>query len=344
MALVNQIKYDASSDDAIVWKYKSDAIRIGSQLIVNESQEAVFFKGGKVLDTFGSGTHTLSTGNLPFLDKLINLSFGGKTPFTAEIWYVNQTAKRDLKWGTKGAIQVIDPIYNYPVSIRAFGQWGMRITDSRAFLVQLVGTQKSSGLNDYISSELVEEYFSGEILQRLTDALAKFFVDKKISVFQASAHTNSLSTFISDDISHEFQRFGIEIVNFNVERISIPEDEQKRLQDILGKRMEIEQISQANIGHAYTTMRSFDTLEKAAENEGGQVGQMLGAGLGLGIGMGTGVPIGQEVGGTMNVQPQQPANPDDNVAKLQQLKQMFDGSLISQEEYDAKKKQILDLM
>lgn len=344
MALIDRIKYDSPSDDAIVWKFPSEDIRLGAQLIVNESQEAVFFKGGKALDAFGTGTHTLSSDNIRLLQKLINLPFGGKTPFSAEIWYVNKTVKRDLKWGTKGPIQVIDPLYNYPVSVRAFGRWGMRINDARSFIVQIVGTQVASGTRNYISSERVEDYFVGEIVQRLSDALAKFFVEKNISVFQASAQINDLSLFISGDIAPEFERFGIEIVNFNVERISIPDEEHKKLQEILGKRMEIDQISQARAGQAYTTMRTFDTLEKAAENEGGGAGQLLGAGLGLGVGLGAGVPIGQQIGGAMNVQPQQPAQADDPMAKLQKLKLMLDAGVITQEDYDQKKKQILDSM
>ena len=344
MALIDRIKFDSPSDDAIAWKFQSDSIRLGAQLIVNESQEALFFKGGKGLDTFGPGTHTLSSNNLPLLDKLISLPFGGKTPFSAEVWYVNKTVKRDLNWGTKGPVQVIDPLYNYPVSVRAFGRWGMRVNQARNFIVQIVGTQISTGINDYISSERVEDYFIGEILQRLSDGLAKFFVEKNISVFQASAHINELSTFVTNDISPELQRFGIEVVNFNIERISIPDEEQKRFQEIMGKRLEIDQISQARLGQAYTTMRSFDTLEKAAENEGGSAGQLLGAGLGLGAGLVAGVPIGQQIGGAMNVEPQQPVQADEPLVKLMKLRQMRDAELITQEDYDLKKKQILDSM
>ena len=343
MALIDRIKYDSPSDDAVVWKFPSEDIRLGAQLIVNESQEAVFFKGGKALDVFGPGTHTLSSDNIPLLRKLINLPFGGKTPFAAEVYYLNKTVKRDLRWGTAGPIQVIDPLYNYPLSVRAFGRWGMRVNNARNFIVQIVGTQTSSSLKGYIGSERIEEYFTGEIIQRLSDALAKFFVKKNISIFQASAQINDLSAFIGGDIAPEFQRFGIEIINFNVERISIPDEEQKKFQEILGKRMEIDQISQARVGQAYTTMRTFDTLEKAAENESGGAGQLMGAGLGLGAGLGAGVPVGQQIGNAMNVQPEQPQG-DDPMAKLNKLKQMLDNGLITQEDFDKKKQQILDSM
>ena len=91
MALVNVIKHEASDDSIFVWKFPSDQIKLGSQLIVNEGQQAIFVKGGQALDCFDPGTYTLSTGNIPLIDKLINLPFGGDTPFSAEVWFVNTT-------------------------------------------------------------------------------------------------------------------------------------------------------------------------------------------------------------------------------------------------------------
>ena len=341
MTLIDRIKWDAPSDSAIVWKYKSDAIRIGAQLIVNESQEAIFFKGGKALDTFGPGTHTLSSGNLPMLGTLIGLPFGGETPFSAEVWFINKTAKRDLKWGTKSSIQVVDPVYKYPVSVAAFGRWGMRISNAKSFLLQLIGTQGSSPSQEYINSDRVEEYFIGEIVQRLSDALAKFFVEQKIPVFEANAHLNDLSKSVANNISPELERFGIEVVNFNVERISISDDDTKKLQEVLLRRVEIEQISQAEVGPAYSTMRTFDVLEKSAENEGGLSGQLLSGGLGLGVGLSAGLPLGKKLGRAMDVEPQQQKG-DDQVAKLQKLRQLLDANLITEEEFNAQKRKVLD--
>ena len=108
MAIIDRIKYDAPDDTPFVWKYPSEQIKIGAQLVINQSQEVLFVKSGEALDLFESGTHTLTTGNIPFLNKIINLPFGGDTPFTAEVWYVNKTVKRDLKWGTPSPIQVMD--------------------------------------------------------------------------------------------------------------------------------------------------------------------------------------------------------------------------------------------
>lgn len=338
MALIDRVKFDAPRDDILVWKFPSEELALGSQLIVNQSQEAIFVKGGKALDVFGPGTHTLSSGNLPLLQRLVNLPFGGKTPFTAEVWYVNKTVKRDLKWGTMSPIPIIDPQYGIPISVRAFGRWGLRVNDTRSFISQIVGTQVAA------LADKIEEYFEGEIVQRLSDALAKYFVVKKISIFEANAHLNDLSASVASGITPEFERFGIEIVNFNVERVSIPEEEQKKIQDVLARRMEIDQISQAKVGQAYTTMRTFDTLEKAAGAEG-TAGQLLASGLGLGVGIGAGVPIGQQLGQALqpSANPPQPATSQgDPTTRLKTLKELLDAGAITKDEFDAKRKQIID--
>jgi membrane protease subunit (stomatin/prohibitin family) len=337
MALIDRVKFDAPSDEILVWKFPSEELSVATQLIVNQSQEALLVKGGKALDIFGPGTHTLSAANIPLLNKLINLPFGGKTPFSAEVWYVNKTVKRDLKFGTNSPIPLIDPIYNYPVSVRAFGRWGIRIQDSRNFITQIIGTLPDG------NSEKVENYFAGEILQRLSNALSQYFVEQKVSIFQANANLNELSKFVTVDITPEFSRFGVEIVNFNIERINIPEEEMQKFQEVLGKKMEIDQISQSQVGAAYTTVRSFDTLEKAAENEG-TAGAALAGGLGLGMGLGAGLPAGQQVGQAMKTEPNQSPDTqaDDSMVKLQKLKQMLDSGLITTEDFENKKNQILD--
>ena len=141
MALVNVLKYEAPDDSIFVWKHPSNQIKIGSQLIVGEGQQAIFVKGGQALDCFDPGTHTLVTGNIPLIDKLINLPFGGDTPFSAEVWFVNTTVKRDLKWGTPSPIPLMDATLGFPVSARAFGKWGQRLM---TFDLSL---RKSSALN-----------------------------------------------------------------------------------------------------------------------------------------------------------------------------------------------------
>ena len=340
MAVINRIKHNAASDDELVWKYPSDDIRIGAQLIVNQSQEALFFKGGQALDVFGPGTHTLTTGNLPFLSALINLPFGGETPFAAEVWFINRHAKRDLRWGTRAPIPLIDPVYKVPVNVRAFGQWGIRVDDSRSLITQLVGT-----LNE-LSTETIVAYFIGEIVQRLSDTLSKYFVESGVSIFHANSRLNELSVTIADAVRTEFKRFGLEVVNFNVERISMPEEDMQKFQQILGKVLEIDQLSKAQVGSGYTTVRTFDVLDKVASTEGGTAGDLLAGGLGVGVALGAGLPFGQQISQAIGSQRSQPpassSSPDDTVSKLQTLKRLLENELISQSEFDARKKQILD--
>ena len=340
MAVINRIKHNAASDDELVWKYPSDDIRIGAQLIVNQSQEALFFKGGQALDVFGPGTHTLTTGNLPFLSALINLPFGGETPFSAEVWFINRHAKRDLRWGTRAPIPLIDPVYKVPVNVRAFGQWGIRVDDSRSLITQLVGT-----LNE-LSTETIVAYFIGEIVQRLSDTLSKYFVESGVSIFHANSRLNELSVTIADAVRTEFKRFGLEVVNFNVERISMPEEDMQKFQQILGKVLEIDQLSKAQVGSGYTTVRTFDVLDKVASTEGGTAGDLLAGGLGVGVALGAGLPFGQQISQAIGSQRSQPpassSSPDDTVNKLQTLKRLLENELISQSEFDARKKQILD--
>jgi len=333
MATIDRIKFDSGSDELLVWKFPGDNFKLGAQLIVNQSQEALFLKGGEVFDLFGPGTHTLSTANMPLLSALINLPFAGETPFTAEVWFVNRTVKRDLKWGTQGPVLLMDPTYNYPISVRSYGRWGLRIKDSRTFLLRITGSLQSA------TSTKIHEYFIGEIHQRFSAILAKFIAEDRVSVFEINAKLNELSDYSVKAIGPEFSNFGIELINFNVEQVSIPDTELAKFQSVFGRRMEIEQISKTEVGRAYTTMRTFDTLEKAAQNPSGSAGALIAGGLGLGVGLGAAVPLGKEMGQSMNLDP---AQTTDSLSRLQTLKQMLDQNLITQDEFDSKKRAILD--
>jgi membrane protease subunit (stomatin/prohibitin family) len=137
--LIDRIEYNGKADE-LVWKFPYNNISTAAQLVVNQSQEAIFVKGGAFCDVLGAGTHTLSANNIPVLQKLINLPFGGRTPFTAEVWYVSKTVRRNLKFGTPAPIELLDPLYNVSVPVRSFGDFGIQITDSSAFMQQMVGT------------------------------------------------------------------------------------------------------------------------------------------------------------------------------------------------------------
>jgi membrane protease subunit (stomatin/prohibitin family) len=295
MALIDRIKYDGPEASAsrartpwLVYKHPSEELVLGSQLIVNKSQEAVFFKGGNALDVFGPGTHTLSTANLPLLRKLVNLPFGGQTPFTAEIYFINKTAKLDMKWGTPDPFQITEPRYQIIVSVRSFGQFGIKIADSRNFTTQIVGALHGREVFDY---ETISGYFKGLVVSKIKTTIAEMIVQQKVSLLDITALLDSISVVCRDRISGEFDRFGIEILNFFIESISIPEADLARVKRILEDRAEFNLLGDDR----YTRKRSLDVLETTAGNEGAG-GAAMGTGLGLGLGLGAGSVAGGAMG------------------------------------------------
>jgi len=334
MALIDRVKYDAPDDTSFVWKYPSEDLTIGSQVIVNQGQEVIFVKGGQALDLLEPGTHTLSTGNIPLLNKLINLPFGGNTPFTAEIWFINKTAKRDLKWGTPSPIQIMDSTLGFPVSARSFGKWGTRIENSRSFVTQIVGSQLTA------DDKKISDYFIGEIVQKLSNIIATAININKVSVLQITASLNELSKFASELIKKEFERFGLEVVNFNIESINIPEEEMEKIQNVFEKTLEAKELSKVQVGGAFSAIKTFEVLNAAADNpsDGAGVGAFLGAGIGLGAGLPLGSQMGQQldISGNQNKQ-----NSPDPSERLKKLKEMLDQDLITEDQFNQKREEIL---
>ena len=288
MAIIDVVKYNGAPD-VYAWKYPSEELGTWTQLIVNESQEAILFKGGQALDVLSAGRHTLSTANIPILSKLVNLPFGGRSPFTAEVWYINKVHSLDIKWGTATPIQLQDPKYNIFIPLRSYGQFGIQITDSRMFLTKLVGT-----LPRFDKDNLVR-YFRGLYLTKVKDAISSYLVKKQISALEINAYLEELSEFLQERMAPTMDEYGIRLVNFYVNDINVPETDPavKKLKDALAKKAEMDIV-----GYNYTQERSFDTLEGAAKNTagGGQSG-LMGAGIGLGMGVGLGGTFGNQMGG-----------------------------------------------
>jgi membrane protease subunit (stomatin/prohibitin family) len=282
---IDVIKYDGLNDE-LIWKFPYENISVGAQLIVNQSQEAIFLKGGVVCDIFGPGTHTLDANNIPILQKLINLPFGGRTPFTAEVWFVSKTVKRNLKWGTKTPVKLRDPLWGILIPVRGYGEYGVQITDSSAFLTQIVGTQHITTTEDVI------DQFKGLILTKVTDSISKYIVDKKVSVIDIPAQLDEISFLCKSRIQEEFSIYGISITNLYVSSINYPDDDPgvQQINQAIANRM------QRNIeGFTYQQERSFDVLQSAAGNEG-SAGNVMGAGMGLGMGVGIGNVFGAQFG------------------------------------------------
>lgn len=292
MAIIEVVKYNGGPN-VFAWKYPNEELGTWTQLIVNESQEALLFKGGKALDLFASGRHTLDTYNIPILNKIINLPFGGRSPFAAEVWYINKAYSLDIKWGTPTPIQLQDPRYKVFVPVRSHGQFGIQIIDSRKFLVKLVGTLS------IFDKDTLTNYFKGLYLTKVKDSISSYLVKKQISVLEINAYLDEISEFLKERMSTTFEEYGIKLANFYINDINVPEDDTavKKLKDALAKRAEMDIV-----GYSYVQERSFDTLEGAATNPNSGQSGLMGAGIGLGMGVGIGGAFGQQMGGvTQNI-------------------------------------------
>ncbi len=281
---IDVIQFNGSPDD-IVWKFPYNNISTAAQLVVNQSQEAVFLKGGEVADIFGPGTKTLSANNIPILQKLINLPFGENTPFVAEVWYVSKTVRRNLKFGTERPVDIWDPLIQNSVPVRAFGQYGVRIADSAAFLREMVGT-----LHLFTTDDIIEQ-FRSDIVQALSERITNFMTEEQVSVVTINGKLSAVSKYIRDQINDEFSRYGIEVTNLKVENINYDKNDPQVARILEGYAKAKERTVQ---GFTYQQERQFDILETAAGNEG-QSGTVMGTGMGLGMGMGIGAAFNAQI-------------------------------------------------
>lgn len=353
MAIIDLVKWDGSPN-LLAWKFPSEELSTWTQLIVNESQEAYVVRGGVYDGPFGGGRHTLNTENIPLIRNLIGIPFGGKSPFTAEVWYVNKVTNLDIRWGTPDPIQLQDPKYQIMIPVRAFGQYGVNIIDSKKFLMKLVGTLQGFDV------ETLSNYFKGVFITKIKTEIANSIIRLGISVLEISTQLEQLSSMLRDSLTKEMEEYGIHLSQFNIYSINVPESDPAviSLKAALAKRAEM-----GIVGFTYQQQRSFDVLQTAAGNEG-STGGVMGAGIGLGMGLGLGGPMGQAMGQivtpggpTSNQQPlinvqnqSAPAQPQgskpaptqsEKVQMLKDLAELKNQGILTEEEFANEKKKIL---
>jgi membrane protease subunit (stomatin/prohibitin family) len=201
MNIIDRIKYNGPGD-VFAWRGPHESLVLGTQVIINQTQAAVFYKDGKALDLIAPGHHILKSANIPLLEHLVNLSFDNQSPFAAEIYYINKAVNLDIKWGTQEPILILEPVYNVYIPFRAFGQFGIKIIDAKKFVTKLVGTI------DEFNAEQIINYFRSHLMTRIKDFISKKIINDKISVLNISAHFNEISAALQNDIMAEFKRFG----------------------------------------------------------------------------------------------------------------------------------------
>ncbi|MCL5035776.1 MAG: SPFH domain-containing protein [Chloroflexi bacterium] len=275
MRIFDVLEYTGTNPDELAHRVPDSGmadIRWGSQLVVRESQSAVFFRDGKALDTFGAGRHVLTTGNLPVFVDLVKGIYDGKTVFQSEVFFVNQRVMTDLKWGTPSPIDLKDPDLGW-VSIRAYGAYTLRVADPQLFVNTMVGTQ---GI--YFVDKL-NEFLKGSILTHLNDLMGEAF--KSYAVIRKDFE--ELASAMKVKVADDFDKYGIELRDFFIQDVSVPEAVQSALQ---------ERARMGAIGDMgkYMQMKTADAIGDFAKGsaEGGAgstAGQAVGVGAGLGMGM-----------------------------------------------------------
>ena len=290
MAMIDVVRFDGlRSRDWLIYKYPSEKLVLGTQLIVQEGQIAMFVKGGTIADVFYPGTYTLATENLPLLQTLVNLPFGGRTPFSAEVYFVNTTVRLDVMWGTIAPIQLIDPKYSVKLRIRAFGQMGLRVLDAPTLFKEVIGGMQKA---DIVKIDKIKEYYRGLLVLKVKSAIADAIITNGISALEISTKLEMLSEKVREQVTPEFEKYGFSVANFYIQSINFPDEDFDKINKILEDRAAFEIMGE----NQYATKRSFDVYEGAANNKSGVAGAFAAGGLGWGAAMNMGASFNQTVG------------------------------------------------
>ena len=264
---IDVIEWVDSTNDTLIWKFPrhDNEIKNGAQLIVRESQVAVFMHEGEFGDIFQPGRYELTTENIPILTTLQSWKYAFNAPFKCDVYYVATRQFTDLKWGTKNPIMLRDAELG-PVRLRTFGTYCIRITDPEKFIRQIAGTDTL--------------FQTGEITGQLRNMLASRFADAlgeaKIPVLDLAANYNEMGDLLKGVLAQEIEEYGVELTKFLIENISLPAE----VEEILDKRTQMGLVGNMN---AYTQYQTANAIEEMAKNPGGS-GNMMGVLAGVGMG------------------------------------------------------------
>jgi membrane protease subunit (stomatin/prohibitin family) len=266
------IEWHDQTGEEIVSRYPKEGtadVKFGAQLIVRESQAAIFFNEGKGLDVFGPGRHTLSTKNLPVLTKILSLPWGFTSPFRVEIYFVNTKLFTNMRWGTKDPAAFKDSQFGL-IRLRAFGTFTMQVNQPLLFVNTLVGTQAS------FETDQVEDYLREIIVSRLNDYLG----EKVDSLMTLPQHYNEMGVEVKNRLGEDFKKYGMELADFYINRITPPEEVQKMIDDRTGMAV----VGDINQFLKFKAAKAMGDASTSGGN-GASAASSMGLGVGAGIGM-----------------------------------------------------------
>jgi len=332
-----------TNEDLLVSKYSSREITLGSQIIVNESEEALLYEDGQLLQILTAGRHTIESGNIPGIEGLIKRSFNNKSPIPIDIWFVKKTASPSYKWGFQ--TQVRDKIHDLIVPLGLYGSVLLRISDPASLVLQIIGKKTS------LVKEELRSFLLPVIERNMKNFIAESIIKKNIDVFTIDSYLADASESVKKTLDNDFLRFGVNLIDFYVQGMEVLGDnpEFKKIKESLAEAASFRiRAKAANESQGfYQQERSLDALNKAVETKGGLAGNLIAGGLGLGLGVNAAQKLGSNITESISSGANNQQNGTNNQAsndikgKLSSLKDLFDSGLISINEYEEKKKQLL---
>ena len=222
--LASIIKYEGDNE-TLVWKHPIEDFNFGSQLIVHESQEAIFFRDGQALDLFGAGRYTLQTQQLPLLEKLYKLPTDTEGTFHSEVYFVNLATQMGVKWGTDSKVRLFDPASGLHIEIGASGEFNIRVTDSRKLLLKVVGTTGGLGQEQLLGIGNGKGFFRSMVMTQVKSYLAQTIKENAINILEIDEHLMALSGALRERINTALDEYGLTMPEFYVSRIVTPDDD-----------------------------------------------------------------------------------------------------------------------
>ena len=331
---IDIIQWTEASDGTLAWRFpmRDMEIQNGAQLVVRESQMALFVNEGKAADVFGPGTHTLSTQTLPVLTYLKNWDKLFESPFKSDVYFFSTRQQVDQKWGTSQPITIRDKDFG-AVRLRAFGNYSFRVADPQLFHTEISGTRDDYGVAD------LDGQLRGLVLQNISNAVAS----SGIAFLDLAANQLVFAQALSHQLAPEFGKLGLKLEGMTVQNVSLPEELQKILDQKIGMGM---------VGDDMARFMQYQTAQAIPQfAEGGGAGGgsgIAGDAMGLGAGVALGQVLAQNLAAGLQpvpvaAVPAQAAGmkPEEVMATLEKLAELKGKGILTQDEFDAKKKELL---
>lgn len=323
---IDVIEWNESADGIIAYRFPitDQEIQNGAQLTVRETQAALFVNEGKLADLFGPGMYKLSTNTLPILTYLKNWDKAFASPFKSDVYFFSTRLQIDQKWGTPAPITIRDKEFG-PIRVGGHGIFSYQLKDPKTFFTKISGTKEL-----YKTSDL-----EGQLRSTVVTTLASSLGGGEIAFVDLAANQLQLSEALKEKLIPEFEKFGLGLDSFLVQSLSLPEELQKRLDERAGMRM----VGDLN---SYTQYQTAQSIPLAAKNEGGLAGAGAGIGAGMAMAQAMTQSLGQAAGGTRqsNIGATTEGS-EDPIEKLERLHELMKKGIISAEEFEKKKGEIL---